>query len=30
MKAKQKEVESDFMKKGKTLTTEDLLMLQIK
>ncbi|NQZ85376.1 MAG: hypothetical protein HRU03_06675 [Nanoarchaeales archaeon] len=30
LKAKQKEVESDFMKKGKTLTTEDLLMLQIK
>jgi uncharacterized coiled-coil DUF342 family protein len=30
LKAKQKEVESNFMTKGKTLTTEDLLMLQIK
>ena len=30
LKAKQKEVESDFLKKGKKLTTEDLLMLQMK
>lgn len=30
LKAKQREVESDFLKKGKTLTTEDLLMLQMR